>query len=615
MDPELKDIYDFIGAIPPFGQLPVEALDLLVPSMTIRYLRRGTNLSQQNAAEDKVYLLRKGAISLLSTDGRLFDMLGEGDIYSTFCAKNGTDHFIAQATEDSLLYTFPTEIIKELTSLYPVINTFFAESAAQRLNQIVSEKNKQAIINSTLMNSSIAELFNGPATTIKSDQSITEATKKMTEVNHSALLVMSDEQLVGIVTDKDLRRRCLAAGVPPSSPISSIMTAEPECVTSHHNAFDTLMLMHKKGFHHLPVIHHGKVAGMITVTDLMRQESENSSHLTGIIRKAKSVDELIDASKLLPSIQVKLIRLGASAEHLGKSVSAITTAITCRLIEFAEAKFGPAPVPYLWVAAGSHARQEQSSHSDQDNALIISDEMKPEDDAWFKELATFVCDGLAACGYVYCPGEVMASNSKWRQTVSVWNGYFNSWIDTPEPMSLMYSTIFFDLFAVHGEDKFLADIRVNILQKTKRSTLFLALLSRNALKLSPPLGFFRDFVLEDDGEHKDMLDLKHNGIAPIVELARIYALSEGISSINTINRLRAAAGTPSLSKEASDDLIDALELLGSLRIEHQAKQIKNNQPADNHLAPNTLSKLEREHLKDAFKVIRSMQKVIQSRYN
>lgn len=615
MDPELKEIYDFIGAIPPFDLLPIEALDQLVPNMTIRYLRSGTNLSKQNDTAEKVYLLRKGAISLLSADGRLIDMLGDADIYSNFCAENEADHFIAQATEDTLLYTLPTEIIKDLASSYSVVNTFFAKSAAQRLNQAVKEKNKEASINSTLMNSSIAELFNGPASTIESDQSITEATKKMTEVNHSALLVMKDQQLVGIVTDKDLRRRCLAVELSPSSPISTIMTAEPQCVTINHNAFDTLMLMHQKGFHHLPVIRNGTLAGMITVTDLMRQESENSSHLTGMIHKAKSVDELIDASKLLPSIQVKLTRLGASAEHLGKSVSAITTAITCRLIEFAEEKIGPAPVPYLWVAAGSHARQEQSSHSDQDNALIISDEMKPEDDDWFKELATFVCDGLAACGYVYCPGDVMATNPKWRQTVSVWNGYFNGWIDTPEPMALMYSTIFFDLFAVHGENNLLTEVRKNILQKTKHNTLFIALLSQNALKLSPPLGFFRDFVVEVDGEHKDMLDLKHNGIAPIVELARIYALSEGISSINSINRLRVAAGSPSLSKEASDDLIDALEFLGSLRIEHQAKQIKNNQPADNYLAPNSLSKLEREHLKDAFKVIRSMQKVIQFRYN
>ena len=182
-------------------------------------------------------------------------------------------------------------------------------------------------------------------------------------------------------------------------------------------------------------------------------------------------------------------------------------------------------------------------------------------------------------------------------------------------MALMYSSIFFDLFAVYGESSLLTEIRTSTLNKTRQSTLFLALLSQNALKLAPPLGFFRDFVLEKSGDHKDTLDLKHNGIAPIVDLARIYALSEGIYSVNTINRLRTAAGTTSLSREASEELIDALEFLGTLRIEHQAKQIKNNQQPDNYLPPHALSKLERDHLKDAFKVIRSMQKVIQSRYN
>jgi CBS domain-containing protein len=522
---------------------------------------------------------------------------------------------VTQATEDSLLYTLPLTTTERLKERYPAVNSFFDKSASQRLNQTVKEKSKEAIINSTLMDSTIAELFNEPATTIESDQSISDAAKKMTALNHSALLVMEGSQLVGIVTDKDLRKRCLATGLSPDRPVTSIMTADPKCITINHNAFDTLMLMHQKGFHHLPVIRNGAVAGMITVTDLMHQESENSSHLTGLVHKAKTVEELIEASKLLPQIQVKLTRLGASAEHLGKSVSAITTAITCRLIELAEAELGPAPVPYLWIAAGSHARQEQSSHSDQDNGLIISDKMKPEDDAWFKSLATFVTDGLNSCGYVYCPGEVMATNPKWRQPVSVWRGYFDSWVETPEPMALMYSSIFFDLFAVYGENSFLTEIRISTLNKTRKSTLFLALLSRNDLKLAPPLGFFRDFVLESSGDHKDTLDLKHNGIAPIVDLARIYALSEGIYSVNTINRLRAAAGTPSLSKEASEELIDALEFLGTLRIEHQAKQIKNNQQPDNYLSPNALSKLEREHLKDAFKVIRSMQKVIQSRYS
>jgi len=267
-----------------------------------------------------------------------------------------------------------------------------------------------------------------------------------------------------------------------------------------------------------------------------------------------------------------------------------------------------------WLAAGSHARREQSSHSDQDNALIISDKMKPEDDEWFAALAKFVCDGLNQCGYVYCPGDVMATNPKWRQPASQWSHYFSNWINTPSPKALMYSSIFFDLRSLYGEHQLLEQVREKMLKLSPKNDLFLAHLSFNAIKLKPPLGFFRDFVLIHDGKHNDTLDLKHNGLAPIVDLARIYALSEGISEVNTIERLKRVRGTRALSHEGADDLLDALEFIGNLRMKHQAEQINIGVEADNFMAPIEISKLERSHLKDTFKVIQTFQSYLEMRY-
>lgn len=142
----------------------------------------------------------------------------------------------------------------------------------------------------------------------------------------------------------------------------------------------------------------------------------------------------------------------------------------------------------------------------------------------------------------------------------------------------------------------------------------MAHLSKNALAFRPPLGFFRDFVLIKDGENQNVLDLKHNGIAPIVDLARIYALNEGVSANNTIERLKQVAGTPSLTKASAENLIDAYEFLGLLRMEHQAKKLQLNEQPDNYLAPKDISKLEREHLKDAFKVIKTLQDSRQATY-
>lgn len=264
------------------------------------------------------------------------------------------------------------------------------------------------------------------------------------------------------------------------------------------------------------------------------------------------------------------------------------------------------------MAAGSQARQEQLAHSDQDNALIICDSMKAEDDVWFQQLAKFVSDGLADCGFIYCPGDIMATNEKWRQPQRKWQQYFDQWIDTPNPSALLLSSVFFDLSTVYGDHKLLEQVRTKMLAKTKHSTLFIAHLSSNALGFRPPLGFFRDFVLIQNGKHKATLDLKHYGIAPIVDLARIYALSEGLSAVNTIDRIQQAAGSPSLSHASAENLIDAYEFLTSVRLEHRAKQLQNNVPPDNYVSPKEISKLEREHLKDAFKVIKTLQDYRQS---
>lgn len=466
---------------------------------------------------------------------------------------------------------------------------------------------QHAASSSSLLYVKVEDILRSPVVSVNSGQSIREVADAMTKNKVSSILIMQGKAPIGILTDKDLRARCIAKGLSTEEPVDKIMTGSVFSTSSTTLAFDALMLMTRNHIHHLPVIDEYVLKGIINLSDLMRLEGNNSAYISSAIRKAESIEEISNHSKKIPLLQSQLVKMGAKAEHVGNSVSAITTAITRRLIEMAEHKFGAAPVPYAWVAAGSQARREQSSHSDQDNGLIISNDLKPEDEKWFEDLSKFVCDGLNDCGFIYCPGDVMAMNPKWRQNQQVWHSYFDEWIDQPEIKSLMYSSIFFDLRTIYGDENLLEDIRVKILKKTRQNTRFLTLLIQNALKLRPPLGFIRDFVLVHDGEHNDTLDLKHNGIIPIVDLARIYALAEGISVVNTGDRLQQLAGSKSLSKDGAANLIDAFDYISTLRIQHQAKQIDSGLSADNFMPPAEISELERGHLKDAFKVIRTMQ--------
>ena len=614
MSIELTDIKDFIKTIVPFEGLPDEQVNAIVKQINICYIRQGEVLPPEGIDSPSIYIVRKGVLKAFINTKQLVDKYAEGDLCAVFCEQNIDSTLIVTADEDSLVYVVDFAILKQICVNFAYVSDFISGSATQRLSKKASEINEQAVVTSTLMNTAISDFYSSPAITIDVTETIQSAAQKMTELNFSCLLITKDEQLAGIVTDKDFRRRCVAEGVSLDSPVARIMTENVKMIDVNTHAYDALIKMSTSGIHHLPVSKDGQLAGMVTITDLMKQEDLNTVNMSSMIRKSQSIDELVEISKLLPKLQISMVKLGTTAANIGKSISAITNAITHRLILMAKQEIGEEPVPFAWVSAGSQARQEQTVHSDQDNGIIIDDSMQPEHDEWFKQLAKFVCDGLNRCGYVYCPGEVMATTDKWRQPQKVWHNYFDNWVDKPEPLALMHSSIFFDLKNVYGPSYLLNQVRERLLAKTQRNTLFLAHLSANAVKLKPPLGFFRSFVLTANDKQKNTLDLKHNGIAPITDLARIYALSEGIKEVNTLERLKLAAGTPSLSKEAAVSLISAFEFLTMLKVEHQAKQMTAGELANNYLAPKSLSSLDREHLKDTFKVIKEMQSVRQTTY-
>jgi CBS domain-containing protein len=615
MEIELVEIRDFLAQRPPFDVLPEEQLNQLPKALDIRYLRRGSSFPPVDSQRSYIYIVRSGAIELLDEEDNLVEKLGEGGIYTTDCQLIDFGRAIrGLATEDTLLYQLPCSHLKMLRQAEPAFDRHFSESIRDRLKQAVRTLQDNSDNSIAQMTVEVSHLLKKAPITADVQCSIREAAQLMSDKNVSSVMLMEDEQLVGMVTDRDLRKRCVAAGLSSDEPVSRIMTTDLVTIQEQTLAIQALMTMTRLHVHHLPVMHGKQVVGMLSATDLARHQTTNSAFLATDVRKAESLDDLSLVSDRLPELQFQLANSSASALHIGEAISSITDSITVRLIELAQAELGPAPVPFVWMCGGSQARREQTSHSDQDNALLISDEMKPEHADYFEQLAKRVTDGLNACHFVYCPGDAMASNPKWRQTLSGWRKYFNTWINKPDPMALMLSSIFFDLRPVHGDMELFDELQTEILEKTRGNGIFTAYMAANALTHRPPLGFFRTFVLIHDGAHDDTFDIKHRGIVPITDIARVFALSHGLKPVNTTERLEAAAETPIVSREMSENLVDALEFIASMRINHQAEQIRKGMQPDNYLAPSELSDLERRHLKDAFRVIQDMQETLDSRY-
>jgi CBS domain-containing protein len=355
--------------------------------------------------------------------------------------------------------------------------------------------------------------------------------------------------------------------------------------------------------------------GMLTTSDLMRQQSTSPVHMARDIHRQSTLEGLVGIGQQVKALQNHLSAANTSAYQTGHIITAITDALTCRLIALAEADLGPPPVPYVWVAAGSQGRCEQTAKSDQDNCMVLSDAYMPAlHGDYFKTLARKVCDGLAACGHVHCPGEMMAMTDTWRQPLHVWRRYFQRWTENPEPKALMLITVFFDLRAVHGQLELLQALRQDVLAHTPQKSLFLAHVVNNAQRQRPPLNLFGQIASSHSGAHAGTVDLKNHAITPIVDLARICALESGLLEVNTCDRIEKASKLGELSEPSSRDLRDAFEFVSRLRIAHQTLCMQRGLEPDNHLHLQELSNFERDHLRDAFSVIQSLQDVWAQRY-
>ena len=598
------------------GLLPANTLDTLARALPDLSAAAGERIADGDRLKAHLYWLIEGTVQLQDADGEPVLSLQPGELFGL---AQGEALLVSAAQAETVCrYTRLDALTAEaLRKEVPALGYFLARpdrGAAITTRPAASgSANGDPALN--LMTTPVSALIKRAPITLSPHTSIREAAQVMSDQRVSSVLIVEQGLLFGLITDRDLRNRVIAAGMDTARPIADIATLAPMSVDVKNPAFDALLLMARHNIHHVPVLDGQRIAGMITATDLTEQHSTSAVYLAGDIYKQSTVEGLQAVATKVKRLQQSLAAAEASAYNTGHIVTAIADAITSRLLQLGEAQLGPAPVDYVWVAAGSQARNEQTAKSDQDNCLVIDDAYdEAQHGAYFKALAEFVCGGLDACGYVYCPGEMMAQTDQWRQPRRRWLAYFTEWTSQPDPTALMLTCVFFDMRAIHGSATLLDGLRRSVLQQTRGNTIFLAHMVGNALLRQPPLGMFKGISTIRSGEHKGTIDLKHHGVVPIVDLARVSALANGDNDINTHDRLTAAAAGGGLSERTARDLQDALEFLAFLRIQHQARQMAAGQTPDNHINPDDLSNFERHQLKDAFVVVQTVQSVMGQRY-
>ncbi|MFD0982510.1 DUF294 nucleotidyltransferase-like domain-containing protein [Tropicimonas aquimaris] len=594
-------ILRFIEHVHPYDSLDRETQKRIAGVFQEKVATAGSPIFGAGDQLDGLFLIEHGTVEITDENDAPVSILhGRNSFGERGLIRDGKALTNARAAEETRLLLLPAAAFHELITEAPSFARFFDRGrspARERGAELATQR--------------VGDLMARNPITVDPTTPIRTAAGLMRDTRVSCLAVTeAEDRLVGIVTLRDMATKAVAEGLAGDTPVREIMTADPASLPPSALGSDLLNIMLERKVGHVTVTEGARVVGILTQTDLTRFQAISSASMVHEIAEAASAEDMAKVTARLPKLLAQLVGGGNRHEVVTRLITDIADAVTRRLLALAEADLGAPPVEYLWLACGSQGRQEQTGVSDQDNCLIIDDNARSGDAAYFEKLAKFVSDGLDTCGYFYCPGDMMATNPRWRQPVAVWRRYFRGWIAKPDPEAQMLASVMFDLRPIGGATRLFADLKEETLAEARKNSIFVSHMIANSLKHTPPLGLFRGFATVRSGEHKNEIDLKMNGVVPVVDLGRVYALQAGLSEVNTRARLEAAEANGTISRSGAHDLLDAYDLIAETRLNRQADEIRAGQKPDNFMPPSDLSDLERSHLRDAFVVVRTMQSAV-----
>ncbi|MGO4891183.1 DUF294 nucleotidyltransferase-like domain-containing protein [Flavobacterium sp. W21_SRS_FM6] len=596
-----QQVISFLTSSAPFDKLKLDRLAHLAKHCSVIYLTVQNAKALLADNPHSVFLIQSGQFSVQEPDG-VQSYLSEGDYFGEAVARQGIFNLeFLTINHPGLVYVIPQAIFQHYVDEHQELRIFFQAYKEQTLhNQAIDDSN------SIWLHKPLSEVLSDKLVSARQDTPILLAVQQMAQQQVSTLMITDfiddSEQLVGILTDRDIRNRVVAVSSDTQEPVSKVMTPNPCFIEQQHSLFDALCLMTERNIHHLPIVERNKQIpiGLVTATDMLRYQRANVLFIIGELMKAQSLYELSRLSWQLPQyFSTHAKRLG-DFDVAGKILSQATDIMTRKLIDFYQQKKGQAPFDYCWLVYGSQAREDQTMGSDQDNGLLLARTPNEQESEYFADLSDYVCKGLNKCGIALCTGNIMASNPELRLSLEQAINEAHTWVNSPTPKALLSFNIFLDVRPVAGNVSLYKQLQQARSPLFKQSR-FLAMLARQVNDLHVPLSVFKRFSYDKGSE--EAINLKRGAVVIINSLVRIYALGAQLSMPSTLSRLANLPEDGGLTKKDADNLRDIWLFLNRLRWRHQV----SNKVTDSSILIKDLSAIEKHQLKAAFQAIQVAQ--------
>ncbi|MEX2566836.1 MAG: DUF294 nucleotidyltransferase-like domain-containing protein [Cyclobacteriaceae bacterium] len=633
-------VIEFLKKFPPFGFLSKSLLEQVAKEVELIYYEKDEFLFQKGeAAKNFFFVLKEGAVHLTDhIDGKEqpVEFCDEGDVFGVLALLGKRPYILsARAAENTLIYAIPVATFDKILKENSQVSLYFAAGFAAgqvvvRSDLSQSQKARSLIVgpqqeNGLMLFTGKSKLdYNFPVIHCEKGDTVAAAVKKMSDHKVGSIVIVDGKHHpVGIITDKDLRNRLIAANLPYSTNVASIMSTPVITAKKGTDFSEVYLTMIKNSLHHLIFTEDGTsdsgVIGIVSDHDVLLSQGNSPAVLIRALQHSGDVHEI---AKLRNQAEIMLkffLENEVAMDFIAGIITEINDVIIARAIAMAKSRHDPDfpdmnNLEFCFLCLGSEGRGEQLLRTDLDNALVYEDvgqELKGRAMAYMHLLAGDVMDTLFVCGFQSCPAEMMANNPKWCQPLSVWKNYFSEWIHEPDQKSLLMATIFFDFRPVAGKFALAEELTGYIYKEIDREKLYLNFLSKNALLNPPPLGFFRNFMVEKSGDHAEKFDIKLRAMMPLADAARVLVLSHGIVGINnTFKRFERLAELEPNYTSLFKDAGKAYEIFMRIR----AIEGLISQSSGRFIQPDSLGKLQRQLLKNAFSPIDEIQKILRVRF-
>lgn len=611
----------FLKDFPPFQFLSSDEQLEVANSITVVHFKKSAMVFEEGKeTNQEVYVLRKGNIRLLqqtNQGNQLVDQCEPGDVFGVRSVlTNQPYRMTALCEEESLVYAVPKKVFDHFLEVNSRFALFFTAGYAAGQAIVRSEQKQVKFTNSGWEDYPLQ--FSTDIISCFPENSIQEALQHMMEWKVGSILVTTPEGIpLGIVTDRDLRNKVLATGKAISEPVSCIMSAPVLTIAEGFTVGEVLVSMIRHHVHHLVITEDGTdqspVKGIVSEHDLMVSQQNHPAAIVKGLSKANSIEKWNKYRDQADRLIDRYLADDVSVGVISNLVTEINDIIIKKVIEseLAELPDNGAGLDFCWLSLGSEGREEQILRTDQDNALVFADNTTEAQKQTLLAFADRVNQKLIACGFEECPANIMARNPENFLSVAEWKDRFRNWIEQPTPKALMNATIFFDFRSVFGNEKLVQQLRDFLKVTIQSESIFLNYMAANAMQNPPPLSFFKNFVVEKEGDHKDTFDIKGRAMMPLSDAARLLCLQHGIYQVqNTQARFQQLIHKEPQKKELFQEAAQAYGLL----MKYRARVGRRQQSSGRFVPVKELTKLERQILKNAFLPIKELQEMLEVRF-